>query len=105
MKSTRFEPWWASITPTLPSRKMLSPEKSRLPIRSASWPAVWPGVLQTSSVLSPIVRTSPSSIARSTLHRGIGMLDFLGVDPGVGQDLVPFFDRGARSWGARPPGT
>ena len=92
-KSTRFEPWWASITPTQPSRKMLSPEKSRLPIRNASWPAVWPGVLQTSSVLSPIFRRSPSSITRSTLQRRHRDVDALGVDPGVGEDLVAFLDR------------
>ena len=36
----RFDPWWASMTPTHPSRKMLSPENRRWPIRIASWPAV-----------------------------------------------------------------
>ena len=94
MKSTRFEPWWASITPTQPSRKMLSPEKSRLPIRSASWPAVWPGVLQTSSVLSPICEHVALVDRPVDLAARHGDVDALGVDPGVGEDLVPFLDGG-----------
>ncbi len=39
-------------------------------------------------------RTSPSSITRSTLQRRHRDVDVLGVDPGVGQDLVPFLDGG-----------
>ncbi len=76
MKSSRLEPWWASITPTQPSRKMLSPENSIEPIRNESWPAVCPGVLQTSSFRSPMVITSPSSIVLSTLQRGISIWMF-----------------------------
>ncbi len=64
------------MTPTQPSRKILSPEKSKGPIRKESWPAVWPGVLQTSSFRSPHRHDVPSSIVMSTLHRGIGMWMF-----------------------------
>ena len=55
-------------------------------------------MLQTSSSLSPIRIRSPSSMVRSTLHRGIGMLDALCVDACVGEDFVAFLDGRDAPW-------
>ena len=54
---------------------------------------MWPGVLQTSSVRLPTLQ--PISLVDRLIHlaAGHGDLNSLGVDPGVGEDLVALFER------------
>ena len=73
MKSTRFEPWCASMTRAAVAEDVIAGEEE-LPMRNESWPAVCPGVLQTSSDRSPIREHVPLVDRHIDLAAASGLL-------------------------------